>query len=217
MVPYYALGDTAIDENNYTDFLSQWGENVGSLIGKQYPLSAFNVSGSTSVAVLEAITHIVVQSSFACPAYRTLRSSIEAGTPAFGFLFDHTPSCPWISLDGQAFPGPKLAPYFGATHSSELPFVFGNLDKQPFGNGTCSATAAERKMSQTLVDAWTAMAGKGSPSTHRQSWPEFDVDDARGVLVKNGTMVQKLDFSECKFWDEIWTLLGGGNWTSLGY
>ncbi|KXH49828.1 hypothetical protein CSIM01_03965 [Colletotrichum simmondsii] len=214
VLPIFESGDAPVTEANYTDFLSQWGE-VGVAIGKAYPLENFNSTGSTSAAVVEAISYIVTQASFGCPSYRTLRATINAGTPAFAYCFSHTPSCPWISIDGESFPTSELAPFFGSTHTAELPFVFGNLQNQPFGNGTCQATLAERKISHTIIEAWTAMAAEGNPATMQQQWPGFSEGSHQGLRIENGTFVTQLNFSECQFWDQVWAEKGGVNFTSV--
>ncbi|KAH6884126.1 putative carboxylesterase [Thelonectria olida] len=209
VLPVFLGANTPITEANYTQFLARWG-SLGSIIGKQYPLSLFNSSGSTEEAVLAAITHIDTVASYTCQTYRALRSALNAGKLAYAYRFNHTPSFPWLWVDGEAFPG-KYAAYFGATHTSELPFVFANLDNQPWGNGTSNATSAEREISKTLVEAWTAMAANKNPSTKRQSWPEFDQCRNEGISVQDTFKVTEIDFSECELWDEIWARLGGYN------
>ncbi|KAF7560124.1 hypothetical protein G7046_g4035 [Stylonectria norvegica] len=209
VLPFF-LGTGQITEANYTYFLDQFGV-VGPAIGKQYPLSLFNSSGSTTYAVLAAISHIVTVATYQCSSSRALRAAVAAGTPAYAYRFNHTPSCPWLWNDGQAFPGPQLASLFGATHTSELPFVFANLDNQPWGNGTCNATASERELSYGLTSAWTAMAVKGNPSTSSKAWPKFDAQQTEGIYIQDSMKASKLDFSECQFWDEIWAQLGGAS------
>lgn len=209
VLPVFLGSGDPITESNYTEFLSRWG-SLGPVIGKEYPLSLFNSSGSTEEAVMAAITHIATVSSYGCQTYRALRAAVAAGTPTFAYRFDHTPSFPWLWINGEAFPG-KYAKYFGATHTSELPFVFGNLGDQPWGNGTANGTTVEREISRTLIEAWTAMAAKGNPSTKRQDWPRFDKCQDKGLYIQDGFNATSLDFSECQFWDAIWAKLGGYN------
>ncbi|KAK7426657.1 hypothetical protein QQZ08_006835 [Neonectria magnoliae] len=207
VLPVFLQSDYAITESNYTTFLARWG-SLGPVIEKQYPLSLFNTSGSTEEAVIAAITHLATVSSYTCQTYRGLRAAVAVNTPAYAYRFNHTPSFPWLWFDGVAFPG-KYGKYFGATHTAELPFVFVNLDNQPWGNGTANATSAERAISRTLVEAWTAVAAKGNPSTKSQPWPKFDECNVKGLYVKEDCEVTPLDFSECQFWDAIWAELGG--------
>ncbi|KPM34614.1 hypothetical protein AK830_g11954 [Neonectria ditissima] len=207
VLPVFLQSGQSITESNYTTFLARWG-SLGPVIEKQYPLSLFNTSGSTEEAVIAAITHLATASSYSCQTYRGLRAADAVDTPAYAYRFNHTPSFPWLWIDGAAFPG-KYGEYFGATHTAELPFVFANLDNQPWGNGTFNATSAERAISRTLVEAWTAMAAKGSPSTRNQPWPRFDECAVKGLYVEDDCKVEAIDFSECQFWDAIWVELGG--------
>lgn len=209
VLPVFLGSGDPITESNYTTFLALWG-SLGPVIEKQYPLSLFNTTGSTEEAVIAAITHLATVSSYTCQTYRGLRAAVAVDTPAYAYRFNHTPSFPWLWLDGVAFPG-KYGKYFGATHTAELPFVFANLDNQPWGNGTYNATSAERAISRTLVEAWTAVAAKGNPSTKNQAWPRFDECEVKGLYVEEDCKIKALDFSECQFWDAIWAELGGFN------
>ncbi|KAF7552859.1 hypothetical protein G7Z17_g4051 [Cylindrodendrum hubeiense] len=209
VLPVFIGSSISITESNYTSFLARWG-SLGPIIGQQYPLSLFNASGSTEEAVIAAITHIATVSSFGCQTYRALRAAADKGIPTYAYRFDHTPSFPWLWVNGVAIPG-QYAEEFGATHTSELPFVFGNLDDQPWGNGTANGTDTEREMSRTIIEAWTAIAVKGNPSTKRQRWPRFDKCQNTGLYIQDGFEATSLDFSECQFWDEIWVRLGGYN------
>ncbi|KAI4595673.1 hypothetical protein KJ359_006662 [Pestalotiopsis sp. 9143b] len=211
VLPVYLISDQPLTEENYTDFLTQWGP-ASSAIGEQYPLSLFEASNlTTTEAVVAAITHIVTQSSYTCSSYKALRAAVSAGTPAYAYRFNHTPSCPWLWESGVEFPGPELADYFLSAHTAELPFVFGNLVNQPWGNGTCNATAAEFALCDSMTAAWTAMAAHGDPSTEEQSWPRFDACQTRGIWIQDAAEVTQLDFSECHFWDEVFADLGGVN------
>ncbi|KAL7928902.1 Carboxylesterase [Trichoderma chlorosporum] len=207
VLSYYFSSSSSSDltEANYTDFLSQWGP-YSSSIAKTYPLSLFNATGSTSVAVMSAITHITTLVSYNCPAYKTLRA---AKAPAYAYRFNRTLSCPWLVVGGQSFPSADLAPFFGSTHTAEIPFVFGNMDDQPFGNGTCSASKQDRSLSASMIAAWTAMAESGNPSTKSVKWPRFDDHSNQGVYIQDSIASAELDFSECEYWDAIWASMGG--------
>lgn len=202
----------AVTEKNYTDFLSQWG-NSASAIGKKYPLSKFKKDGkSTGDAVVDAITHITTAAGFKCQVYRNLRTTTAAGTPAFAYLFNHTPSCPWLWEDSKEAPAEKRLPLYGAAHTAELAFVFGGLTNQPWGNGSCNATGTEHGLSRSMMEAWTAMAANGNPSTKEISWPRFAANETRGVTIgQDQTSDGRIDFTECDLWDEIWAGFGGFN------
>ncbi|KAK4068211.1 uncharacterized protein Triagg1_7454 [Trichoderma aggressivum f. europaeum] len=174
-----------------------------SSISKAYPLSLFNTTASTSFA---AITHIATVSGFNCPAYKALRA---AKAPAYAYRFNRTLSCPWLDQDGQPFPSADLAPFFGSTHTAEVPFVFGNMDNQPFSTGSCNASKQDRSISASMVAAWTALAERGNPETKSVGWPRFDAHSKRGVYIQDSIAPAELDFTECEFWDQIWAEMGG--------
>ena len=187
-----------------------WGADLGPKVGEVYPLSAFNDTGSTADAVVSAITYIASETAFICPSYFVLRSDEAAGTNAFGYRFNHTPSCPWLREPGiGAFPSAQLAPYFGATHTSELPFIFGNLENLPFNDVHCNSTPAEYGMSSQLRAAWTAMAARGNPTSDSLDWPRFISRQGRGVFVQDSAYASKLDFEECTFWAKMWNTIAG--------
>lgn len=139
MLPYYETGTTPITESNYTDFLAAWGD-ASAGVKKYYPLSRFNVTGRTQDAVVFEISHIRTAASYTCPSLRMLQAAEAAGTRAYAYTFDTTPSCPWLVMGGQTVLPEPILPYFGASHTAELPYIFfGNLDTMPFGQGNCSA------------------------------------------------------------------------------
>jgi hypothetical protein len=81
--------------------------------------------------------------------------------------------------------------------------VFGSLVDLPAPNGTCNATAQERKISSKLVSAWTAMAEKGNPSTRSLKWPVYRNESSLGLNIVNDTTVGHLDYSVCQLWDKV--------------
>lgn len=207
VLPAYEHGGI-ITESNYTQFLSAWG-SASHAIGQVYPLSKFNGTGRTSDAVVTTISHIITTTSFACPSFKTLRAAKRAKTPAFAYRFDRTPSCPWLLVGGQEVPAKPLLPYFRSAHTAEIPFVFGNMDREPFGQGNCSFSESDRAVSSTLISAWTSMAARASPSTLKRNWPRFDSCNGRGLYIGDEISAKTLDFDECAFWDEIWADMGG--------
>ncbi len=210
----YASSGTPVTEENYTQFLEAWGP-AGEEIGKKYPLSLFNTSGSTEYAVMAAVSHVTTVSSYTCLSYKTLRAAKAAGTSAYAYVFDKTPTCPWLVVQGKPFPAcddpPKCAirNALGPTHTSELPLVFANLDHEPFGIGNCTYSDVEVELSKTLVGAWTAMAASGNPATERQAWPKFNACENKGLHIGDTPVVEELDYSECQFWDSVWVGMGG--------
>ena len=83
----------------------------------------------------------------------------KAGVPAFLYLFDH---------------GYPVAAQAGlhAFHAGEIPYMFGTLDRTPPHWPEIPATAAERGLSDAMMDYWASFAASGVPaSAGRPQWP----------------------------------------------
>lgn len=208
VIPFYKSSNAPITEHNYSQFLDLWGP-FSSSIRTKYPLSRFNTSGSTSVAVIRAVTHVTTTISYTCQLFKTLRAATLRNVPAFAYRFNEAPSCPWLMMDSEPFPPRQDRHLYGSAHSSELPYVFANVENLPADRGNCSLSGREKKLSQTLVQAWTSMGTRGSPSSWRQPWPKFDPCEPQGVYIQGSTQKTDLDFSDCVFWEELWERLGG--------
>ncbi|XWW98768.1 hypothetical protein V2A60_006770 [Cordyceps javanica] len=210
--PYYqAIGAAdKLTEQNYTDYVSLWGPFAGA-IRERYPFSHFATPEWTeSEAVLRGMYHLSTVVAFTCPAQKALEAARRNGVPAYAYRFGLRPTCPWIQVGDVAVPGPDSRRLSGPMHTAEVPFVFANMDRQPFGRGTCNYTAREKSVSRMMVRAWTSMAQKGSPSSCAQEWPGYDVCERQGVYVgDDGTPVERIDFDECDFWNPIWEQIGG--------
>ncbi|KAF2158312.1 hypothetical protein M409DRAFT_38341 [Zasmidium cellare ATCC 36951] len=198
------LGDS-ITPQNYTTFLSQFGP-LAPAIQRKYPLPP----NATQTAIIAALTNIETLFAFKCFAYRGLRSAKNSGVQAYAYSFDHKLSCPWLWEDGTPFPtGAETELFSQPMHTAELTLVLGGLENLPWGNGSCDLSAREAGLSEVLRKSWTAMAVSGDPSLVNLSWTPFDKCDTQGLYIGNSTVVRKLDFSECEFWDEVQHELGG--------
>ena len=93
----------------------------------------------------------------------------------------------------------------GATHTAEIPFVFGNLDNFPLPNGNCSFNAAERSIGSQLIEAWTSMAASRTPNTSSLQWPLFTANETQGINVNSTSVFAgAIDYSVCaQLWDKI--------------
>jgi len=77
----------------------------------------------------------------------------------YAYFNSHTPSCQWLtSLPTRAIP------YVGATHTSDVPFIFVNLAGLPLPGGNCTMNADGHAISESVIAAWSAMASTRNPS-----------------------------------------------------
>lgn len=162
-----------------------------------------------SEAAVRGISHLATIVSFTCPTQKALEATRHNGVAAYSYRFGVTPSCPWILVGSSEIPDAYSRHLSGATHTSDVPFVFANMDKQPWGRGTCSYSQNEKMISSVMVAAWTGMATRGHPSTCLQKWPVYDVCERMGPHMGNGTPIKRLDFDDCEFWNPIWEKIGG--------
>jgi carboxylesterase type B len=183
---------------NYSAFLAENFGPAASLVAKQYPLTlpAFNQTGFPAFA---AINTVLTQAQFTCPAYQAMLTAQSNNIPVYTYLSSHVPACAWSPVLPAA-----AIPFVGATHSSELPLVFGNGVNQPLPSGNCSFTTQEKAISETLIAAWSAMASTGNPSVQGGlQWPQWNSTSSIGVNIVNATSVGAVDYSQCAFWDMI--------------
>ena len=165
------------------------------LVANRYPVAAFN---STPFPIFFALVQIYTDANFVCPSYHGLMKAEQVGTPRWTYRWAQAPTCPWYSV----IPADAL-PIFGAAHTAEIPFVFGNVNNNPPPNGDCNFTAAEDQLSTEFIGFWTSMAANGNPG---DQWPEFTTASSRGLNVLNGSSSATpgvVDFSVCSFWDSV--------------
>jgi para-nitrobenzyl esterase len=104
--------------------------------------------------------------SFRCSAVAQLLWHAGAGNPAFEYEFTRVPA------------GREA---LGATHGSELSYVFGTLDRGiaarlgPRIDTSSRATAVDTQVSEVMQQYWTNFAKTGNPNGgHLAAWPKFD-------------------------------------------
>ncbi|KAJ5995427.1 hypothetical protein N7481_002404 [Penicillium waksmanii] len=210
----------AVKALNATDYKTFLQGNFGSasrIIEKYYPLSAFiAAAGSTEFGVLEAIATVLTDSEFKFAGYQSARSSARNNVPVWVYEFTHNSTCAWLPTMPSAF-----LKYFGAAHTAEIPYVFGNLDFDfPANNSTCNGTNAEWDLSKKMTSLWTAMAENAKPAIEGVKWPEFQItrngSQTPGMIFDNSTSSGYIDFQVCQLWDQIGDTINLSNATSSG-
>ena len=166
----------------YTKFLKDNFGPAAAMIEKYYDLSLFQ---STPLPVIATIFTVATDAEYKCPAYASALQTARNNVPAWVYEFTHNSTCMWLDNMPQAF-----IDVFGAAHTAELPYVFGNLhfdfaDK----NSSCTGTSDEWSLSKEMMELWTAMAEKGNPSTNDIRWPQFRAttngSDVHGMVFGN--------------------------------
>lgn len=94
-------------------------------------------------------------------AERLVRNQEAVGAPSFLYLFDH------------AYPAADNAGLH-AFHGSEIPFVFGTLDRTPQFWPRPPKSPAETRLSDAMIEYWTSFARTGRPTAEGEpDWPAF--------------------------------------------
>lgn len=94
-------------------------------------------------------------------AERLVRSQTELGAPAFLYLFDH------------GYPAADNAGLHGF-HASELPYMFGTLERTPQFWPDIPETPAETGLSDAMVGYWSSFVRTGRPeAANAPAWEEF--------------------------------------------
>jgi para-nitrobenzyl esterase len=94
-------------------------------------------------------------------AQRLVRKQTALGHRSFLYLFDH------------GYPAADTAGLHGF-HASELPYVFGTIDRTPPFWPKVPDTAEEKKFSDAMVGYWSSFARTGQPKAANQpDWPVF--------------------------------------------
>ena len=191
----------------YLDFLDVNFGDLASAVAQQYPLSVFDNS------VFAAMSIIMRDFTFRCPAYRGASLAASKGLPVWTYSYNQTTSCP----PDVGVPTSVL-PLIAAGHGTELQYVWGQVMDLPQPDGNCSLTAGERAISAYMVDAWTNMAKSATPGG---KWPPFRPDTTQGINFQDGIVRPgAVDYSMCAFWDEIAAEIlkaAAGNMTTVTY
>ncbi len=93
------------------------------------------------------------------------------------------------------------APFLGAAHGVEVPFVFGTLRDPLLRTAFAFAPAAQR-VSNAMQQAWIAMARSGSPETEElPRWPAYDAERRPAMVFERRCAVEEAPFEdERRFW-----------------
>lgn len=186
---------------------------------KYYPLAQYvAATNSTQLGVLEAIAHIKTDSDFKCVGYEGLLSAARKNIPVWTYEYTHNNTCAWLGSLASLQAYPEALTLEGATHTAEIPFVFGNMDGQPLPGGPCNATEAEYHLSEQMMSLWTAMAKNTDPSTDAIQWPRFSLGrnaSTPGLIFANSALSGEIDYSICQqLWSKLYIVLGAENGTA---
>ncbi|MBU1345380.1 MAG: carboxylesterase family protein [Alphaproteobacteria bacterium] len=109
----------------------------------------------------DSILRATGEAFYGWTAERLVRSQVAVGQPSFLYMFDH------------GYPAADDAGLH-AFHASELPYLFGTMERTPPNWPAIPEGAAETRISDAMIDYWTSFARTGRPqSIHGPAWPAF--------------------------------------------
>jgi len=184
----FTVPAAALTAAEYPAVLAQtYGATVGPLVEAQYPAADY----PQPVLALAAATgdHL-----FSCTARQVDRWASQY-VPVYAYEFNDE-NAPEYSLPPTTYP-------FGATHATELQFLF-NLPELP---GTPALTAAENRLSTTMVKYWTNFAAATSPDKGALPlWEPYAAGSDAFQSLLPPRPAPEYGFSanhKCPFWDSL--------------
>jgi len=147
-----------------------------------YPLSDFGNRPNRAMARMYA-----ADAALTCPMRSSVAAIVDQGLPAYLFKFEYK--------------GMKYGKVLGSFHGAELPFIFGELDRDRLYNSHNIEEAQE--LGRIIQGYWLNFAKTGDPNGEGlPEWKRFDSDEQRiqilDVEVRN---VPHPDAEKCDFWD----------------
>ena len=137
----------------------QFGANVANNVLAQYPASAYS---SPAYAL------IIVDTDFnmTCEVRSVARAAAAAsGKPVWRYFYT------------KAFENDPNEAVYGAFHTAELFFLFGNFNdgQQPGGGLVYTPSQSDLTFSQALIGYWTRLAATGNPNgAGAVAWPAYN-------------------------------------------
>lgn len=175
------LGDTKVTtQQAYDDALKLMFGADGPKVGARYPVSAYKDFDA-------ALSQIDSDAIFTCPTRKYARALVKAGAPVYRYQLKR-------ALDVGAMAT------LGATHASELPYVFGNNDTLQGG-----VDDRGQPLREIAMRYWTRFAAKGDPNgASDPAWPTYDAaTDPYMVLDLPPAPAKGLLTETCDFWDAL--------------
>jgi para-nitrobenzyl esterase len=165
-------------EETYKAAITARFPTVADQVLAQYPSSAFMTESNPYLA---ALSRAFGDSSLVCSTWDAATRAAKAGSPTWMYNFDI----------------PANVAGLGATHGSELVYVFGTSP---------SLTPEEQKTSDLMQSYWTNFAKAGDPNAMSLlAWPKFsEQTDSRVNFSLAPSVVSNFRSDKCKFWQGLY-------------
>jgi para-nitrobenzyl esterase len=151
-------------------------EGLLSLFGrfKDEAVKVYDPDGNTDFAKL--MTMVTTDKVWAEPARFTANAFASKGTPAYIYLFSYVPAAMQERMPN------------GASHGSEIPYVFNNLNARW---GIENITAEDKEVARLMNTYWVNFAKTGDPNGEGvPAWPRYNPQRNEILELRlNGTAV----------------------------
>jgi para-nitrobenzyl esterase len=184
----FELGVTPVtDQAGLTAAITTQYGDAAAALAQIYPVSAFD--GGAPNPYQAALTRIVGDSTLVCSTYDSALLAANQGVSVSMYNFDIPVEIPGVVGTGAG----EL--YLGASHGSELSFVFGASPQ--FATDTASAN-----VSKLMERYWTRFAASGDPNGGSDlAWPKFTAaSNQRMQFTLMPSVVSNFRATECTFW-----------------
>jgi para-nitrobenzyl esterase len=134
---------------------------------------------------------------FAWDDWAWARLQAMAGQPAYAYRFEHRPP----------FPAGSVRAGWGASHFSELWYVFDHLDQE-----TWAWTPEDRKLANAMAGYWVSFAKTGDPNgPGRPAWPRLQAAEGGPVLRLDDPIAAGAppELATLKIFDSVYGALRG--------
>ena len=151
---------------------------VADQVELQYPPSDFMSEGNPYLA---AFARALGDSALVCSTWDSAVRAAKAGAPTWMYNFDI----------------PANVAGLGATHGSELVYVFGTSP---------NLNAEQQKVSDLMQTYWTNLAKQADPNqSSLLAWPKFsDASDVRVNFSLEPKTVDDFRSDKCRFWQKVY-------------
>jgi para-nitrobenzyl esterase len=185
----FEIGVTPVtDQASLSAAIAQKYGDAGTELAALYPPSEFDAGIPNPYQA--ALTRIVGDSMIVCETYDSALLAAGQGVAAYMYNFDIPVEIPGVvgSNPGEI--------YLGASHGSELPYVF--------GSGASLETSTAQATATALIERyWTRFAGTANPNGGSDlSWPGFSptANVRMQFTLQQPSIITGFRASECAFW-----------------